>query len=41
MAIIFCHCLELRKFVKDLQETAERASPWIWLKRDDPNWLEN
>ena len=29
---------EMSKTLKDLQETVEKASMWLWLKRDDPNW---
>ena len=29
---------EVKKTLKDLQETVEKASMWLWLKRDDPNW---
>ena len=36
-----CTNIEVRRAVKDLQETAERSSHWIWLKREDSNWLEN
>ena len=30
-----------RIMMKDLQETVEKASHWIWSKRDDSSWLEN
>jgi hypothetical protein len=26
--------------MKNIQETVEKASHWIWLKRDDERWLE-
>ena len=26
--------------IKKLQEVVEKASHWIWLKRDDDTWLE-
>ena len=26
--------------MKELQATVEKASHWIWLKRDDESWLE-
>ena len=26
--------------MKEIQHTAEKASHWIWLKREDDNWLE-
>ena len=29
---------ELSKTLKDIQETVEKASMWLWLKRDDPIW---
>ena len=31
---------EVRKLINDLQNTVEKASYWIWLKRDDRNWME-
>ena len=27
--------------MKVLQETVERASHWIWLKREDETWVES
>ena len=29
---------EVSKTLKDIQETVEKASMWLWLKRDDPIW---
>ena len=31
---------ETRKLTAEIQRTVEKASMWIWLKRDDPNWNE-
>ena len=31
---------ESNRVVRKVQETVERASHWIWLKRDDDSWLE-
>ena len=31
---------EVKQLREELQKTAERASLFIWLKRDDPGWLE-
>ena len=31
---------EGNKLIKTLQETVEKASHWIWLKRDDEGWYE-
>ena len=31
---------EARKLIKEVQETVEKASMWLWLKREDPNWNE-
>ena len=36
-----CTNAEIRKFVNSLQETAERTSFWIWMKREDRTWLRN
>ena len=32
---------EGRKTIKEIQEAVEKASFWLWLKRDDPNWNES
>lgn len=31
---------QVTSIINDLQATAEQASHWIWLKRDDQTWLE-
>ena len=36
-----CTNTELRKLTSEVQEAAEKASYWIWLKRDDLTWIEN
>ena len=28
------------KMMKELQESVEKASNWIWLKRNDNSWFE-
>ena len=30
-----------RAFTRTLQETVEKASHWIWLKREDSSWSES
>ena len=32
---------EAAKLLKDVQEAAERASHWVWLKRNDDTWIES
>ena len=32
---------EVMKLMKDVQETVEKASHWIWLKREDEMWRES
>ena len=32
---------ELRQVTVEAQQAAEKASLWIWIKRDDPTWLEH
>jgi hypothetical protein len=32
---------EVKQLREELQRTAEKASLWIWLKREDASWLEN
>ena len=32
---------EAKKLIKEIQETVEKASMWLWLKREDPNWNEH
>ena len=32
---------ELKDLTSKLQETVEKASYYIWLKRDDENWTQN
>ena len=32
---------EVKQLREELQKAAERASLFIWLKRDDPGWLED
>ena len=29
---------EASKMMKEIQQTVEKASMWLWLKRDDPSW---
>ena len=36
-----CTNTELRKLTSEVQEAAEKASYWIWLKREDMTWFEN
>ena len=31
---------EAKKMIKELQTAVEKASLWLWLKRDDPSWNE-
>ena len=32
---------EVSKLSSEIQETVEKASMWIWLKRNDPSWTES
>ena len=33
--------IEVKQLREQVQEAAEKASLFIWLKRDDGTWLEN
>ena len=33
--------IEVKQLREQVQEAAEKASLFIWLKRDDSTWLEN
>ena len=32
---------EASKLIKEIQEVVEKASHWVWLKRDDESWIES
>ena len=32
---------EATKLIKDVQEAIEKASHWVWLKRNDESWIED
>ena len=32
---------EARILMIEIQKTVEKASMWLWLKRDDPSWNES
>ena len=32
---------EATKLIKDVQEAVEKASHWVWLKRNDESWIED
>ena len=32
---------EAAKLIRDVQEAAEKASHWVWLKRNDETWIED
>ena len=38
-AIGRCQC-QVSNIIKEIQEVVEKASHWIWLKRNDENWFE-
>ena len=31
---------ESNKLATEIQKTVEKASMWLWMKRNDPNWNE-